>query len=286
MKRIDLHAHTVHSDGTLSPSELVQLAHEAGLGALAVTDHDTTTGLAEARAVGESLGVEVLDGCEVTARLPSGIVHLLAYGFAEEDAGFQGLLEEVRYGRDKRNEIILEKLAALNVPLDIEEVRALAHGCVIARPHIAQAMLLRGYVDDIREAFQHYLKDSGRAYAQAPVPAAEVAIETIVRAGGVAVVAHPRSLKLEGRRGYAHTIGQMKEAGLGGIEVNHPSQDSTWRALFSELAVEFDLVTTGGSDFHGSNKPHIKLGSGDGSIDIRYDTWERLRERMAGAGTL
>ncbi len=276
---IDLHAHTIHSDGTMTPTELVEAAADCGLAALAVTDHDITSGLAEAHVAGERLGVEIIDGCEISAELPTGTVHILAYAFDKDDAPFQALLEEVRVGRDERNVIILEKLAALRMPLDESEIRAFAHGRVVARPHIALAMVKRGYVDDVREAFRHYLHDRGPAYVQAKMPSPERAIEAVVNAGGVAVLAHGKSLRLGGKAKYRPVIERFKSAGLGGIEVDHPTHDTGWRRTFRQIADALGLVPTGGSDFHGAAKPHIRLGEGDGTIDVRYDTWERLRAR-------
>ena len=284
MTRIDLHAHTVHSDGTLTPTELVERAHEKGLRGLAVTDHDTTTALPEAHAAGAALGVEIFDGCEITARMPAGVVHILAYAFDAEEPGFARMLERVRTGRERRNEEILAKLADLGVPLDFEEVAALAHGCIIARPHFAQALIDRGYVDDAREAFRSYLRDGGPAYARAEVPRAEEAIEAARGAGGVTVLAHPRSLKMENRRGYERAIRMLQEAGLEGLEVDHPSHDTTRRKLFADIARALDLVPSGGSDFHGANKPYIELGVGDGTIEVLYPTWERLLERRPASG--
>ena len=281
--RIDLHAHTTCSDGTLTPAELVRLAWQRGLGALAVTDHDTTSGLAEAHRVGAQLGVEILDGCEVTALLPSGIAHVLAYGFDVESARFQGLLERVRKGRDQRNGIILGKLEALGVAVDYDSVCRHAAGEVIARPHIAAAMVEQGHVDDLREAFQRFLKDGGAAYAEAPVPPAAEVVEEIVAAGGVAVLAHPRSLRMGSRRAYRQVFLDLKAAGLAGIEVHHPSQDGNMRRMFESLAVELDLVVSAGSDFHGSTKPHLELGSGDGTIEVTYATWKALHARRREA---
>ena len=281
--RIDLHAHTTCSDGTLTPAELVRLAWQRGLGALAVTDHDTTAGLAEAHRVGAELGVEILDGCEVTALLPSGIAHVLAYGFDVESARFQGLLERVRKGRDQRNGIILGKLEALGVAVDYDSVCRHAAGEVVARPHIAAAMVEQGHVDDLREAFQRFLKDGGAAYAEAPVPPAAEVVEEIVAAGGVAVLAHPRSLRMGSRRAYRQVFLDLKAAGLAGIEVHHPSQDSNMRRMFESLAVELDLVVSAGSDFHGSTKPHLELGTGDGTIEVTYATWKALHARRREA---
>ncbi len=274
--RIDLHAHTTHSDGTLRPAELVARAKQRGLAALAITDHDTTEGLAEARRVGAQLGVEILTGCEVTALLPSGICHVLVYAFDEEHAGFQAMLKRVRKGRDERNTAILAKLNALGVSITLEDVTKHAIGTIVARPHIAQALVEAGIVDDLREAFQRYLKDGGPAYVEAQVPNAEEVITQAVAAGGVAVLAHPRSLKMGSRRGYQQVFEALAAVGLGGIEAHHPSHDRNHRRMFANLATELGLVVTAGSDFHGANKPHLELGEGDGTIEVTYDIWTQL----------
>ncbi|MDJ0975335.1 MAG: PHP domain-containing protein [Planctomycetota bacterium] len=278
-RRIDLHAHTNHSDGTCTPTELVETAAEAGLTALAVTDHDVTSALDEAHAAGARLGVEIIDGCEISATLPTGTVHILAYAFDVAHEGLQALLAEVREGRDARNALILEKLEGLGMPLEEAEVRAFAHGCIVARPHFAMAMVKRGYADDIREVFRHWLHDRGPAYVQAEMPTPETAIEAVVAAGGVAVLAHGKSLRLGAKAHYRPILERFKEAGLGGVEVDHPTHDRGWRKTFREIADALDLVPTGGSDFHGAAKPHIQIGEGDGTIDVRYDTWERLAAR-------
>jgi hypothetical protein len=279
MTRIDLHAHTTHSDGSLAPGELVERAAAVGLSALAVTDHDTTTALTEARAAGTRLGVEIVDGCEVTARGDAGIVHVLVYEFSHDDEGFSRLLERVRAGRDERNAAILEKLAGLGVPLEPGDVRRHAVGRIVARPHLARAMVERGYVDDVRQAFDYYLRDGGPAYVRADVPSGEAVIEAAAGAGGLCVLAHPRSLRLSSRAAFADVFRRFRDAGLVGVEVDHPSHDVNRRTMFGELADSLDLVRSGGSDFHGAMKPHIELGSGDGTIEVGYETLERLRAK-------
>ncbi len=281
--RIDLHAHTTHSDGSLTPTELVDLAADVGLAALAVTDHDTTSALAEARDAAARHGIELLAGCEITARVPSGVAHVLAYDFDESHHAFQDLLTGVRAGRAERNRRILAKLEALRVPVTPDDVRKHAIGSIVARPHFAMAMVERGHVDTIRQAFDRYLRDGGPAHAHAPVPGVEEAIRCVVAAGGVAVLAHPRSLKLGSEDAYRTAFAGMRDAGMVGLEVDHPSQDETLRAQFGGLAEELGLVRSGGSDFHGAHKPGIELGKGNGTIHVTYDTWERLRARAKPA---
>ena len=277
--RIDLHAHTTHSDGSLEPEALVALAAQAGLAALAVTDHDTTSALPAAHAAGLLHGIEILDGCEITARVPSGIAHVLAYAFDECHGGLQRLLAQVREGRDERNRQMHEKLEALGVPVEEHEVRKYAVGSIVARPHFAQALVDCGHVDTTRQAFDRYLKDRGAAYVRAPAPPAHEIVAAVAAAGGVAVLAHPRTLRLATKSAYRSLLEELVEAGLVGLEVDHPSQDPQQRVMFGELAEELDLVASGGSDFHGAAKPDIHIGTGNGTIDVRYETWERLRER-------
>lgn len=282
MARIDLHAHTTESDGTLRPAELVKRAAEIGLAALAVTDHDTTAGWAEAREAGRSFGVEIIPGAEITARFPSRSMHVLAYGFEAREPRMAEMLVEIRAGRDSRNPRILAKLAELGVRVSMEEVRAEAAGEVIGRPHMARVMVRRGYVADTRSAFQQYLKDGGPAYVPAESVEPPEVIATVRDAGGVAVLAHPKQLRLDGPAAYEALLTDLAAKGLGGVEVHHPSHDAAHRALFAGLARSLGLVESAGSDFHGSNKPDVALGSGDGTIVIDYSIWEALRARCAG----
>lgn len=279
MTRIDLHAHTEHSDGTLTATALVRLARDVGLALLAVTDHDTTAGVAEAAAEGHALGVEILPGCEVSTRIAAGNVHVLGLDVDPGDGAFQRFLSTVREAREQRNERIFERLARLGVPLTREEVLAQVRGRVMARPHFGQAMVARGYVPDLRSAFGLYLRDGGPAYVEAASPPPVDAVQAIRRAGGVAIVAHPVQLKLESRAAYARLFADLRAHGLAGLEVWHPSHDVEARALFASLASECDLLPSGGSDFHGDTKPRIRLGVGDGTIALGPEVWQRLRAR-------
>jgi predicted metal-dependent phosphoesterase TrpH len=283
MRPIDLHAHTDRSDGSLRPAALVALARDIGLGALAITDHDTTAAFDEGSDAGRSMGVEVLLGVEITARFPGRAMHLLAYGFERREACFVEMLDEIIRGRELRNPRILDRLAALGVPVTMDEVRAEAVGDVIGRPHIALAMRRRGYVPDTKAAFSRYLKDGGPAFvASDSVEPAEV-IATVRRAGGTTVVAHPKQLRVETPGRYETLVAELAAAGLGGIEVDHPSQKADERAMFRRLADAHGLVSSGGSDFHGESKPDIRLGVGDGTIAMGYETYEALLARCDAA---
>lgn len=279
MDRIDLHAHTTCSDGTLTPDELVTAAKAAGLRAIALTDHDTLSGWPAAQRAAAREHIELIPGCEITARLPAGTVHVLAYGPDAGNADLQDLLGRIRAAREARNAHVLERLHRLGVGVTLDEVRQAATSPLLARPHIAAAMVARGHVETVREAFERYLRDGGPAYTPVEAPTPAEAIETIVGAGGLAVIAHPRQIRLGSQARHRRVFARWRGLGLAGIEVDHPSHDTTHRLLFRDLATALDLVPTGGSDFHGSHKPHLRLGEGDGTIDVRYSTWERLRER-------
>jgi 3',5'-nucleoside bisphosphate phosphatase len=283
MRRIDLHAHTNRSDGSLAPAALVRLAKDVGLAALAVTDHDTTSGLEEARAAGAALGVEVLTGIEITARFPGRAMHVLAYGFDERDPGLLALLDEVLLSRAERNPRIVGRLAELGCGITMDDVHAEAAGAVVARPHIARALVRRGHAVDVRSAFAQYLRDGGPAFVAAESVEPVRAIAAVKAAGGAAVVAHPRQLRLQGDPERRALFAELAAAGLDGIEVDHPSHDAEDRARWRALAASLGLLATGGSDFHGDAKPDIRLGSGDGSIAVGYETWEALRSRCAAA---
>ena len=279
MRPIDLHAHTNRSDGSLRPAALVALARDVGLEALAITDHDTTAAFDEATEAGRSMGVEILLGCEITARFPGRAMHLLAYGFARREPGFVEMLEEIIRGRELRTPRILDKLAALGVPVTMDEVRAEAVGDVIGRPHIALALKRRGYVPDTKAAFTRYLRDGGPAFVATDSVEPLAVITTVRRAGGTTVIAHPKQLRVETPGRYEALVTELAAAGLGGLEVDHPSQKPDERAMFRRLAEAHGLVASGGSDFHGDSKPDIRLGVGDGTIAIGYETYEALLAR-------
>lgn len=279
MSRIDLHAHTRCSDGTVTPTELVHLARDVGLAAIALTDHDTTEGLAEARTAADDVGVELLDGCEISARIAEGSVHVLAYDFDVEDHALQAFLAQVREARVERNARMRDRLESLGYPVEMQEVVRHAPGNIVARPHFAQALVDRGYMADTRDVYARLLGDGKPGYVMGEMPHPVEAIRVVARAGGITTVAHPRQIRIHGHGAYRCLFQELRDAGLAGIEVGHPSHLPRDRRFFQRLAEELGLVPTAGSDFHGAHKPYIALGTGDGTIDVRYETWERLRAR-------
>lgn len=283
--RIDLHAHTVVSDGTLTPTQLVELAASSGLVALAVTDHDHTGGLAEARAAGRRLGIEIVTGIELSVEHAVGEFHLLGYLFDEDDAALQAALARFRDVRSARAVRIVERLQALGVDVTLEDVMRevpAGEGASVGRPHVARALMRKGLVGSIQEAFDRWLADGRPAHVEKAKMSAAEAIALVHGAGGVAVLAHPFTVPEPSREALVRELAAL---GLDGIEVEYPKHDAAERARLRRLAAELGLVATGGSDFHGENKPDVRLGAGIGeNIRVEADVLEALRTRAGAAG--
>ncbi len=272
----DLHMHTTHSDGTLTPSELARLAREQAVDAVALTDHDTVSGLEDLIREAEREGLEVLAGIELSAKFSPGTLHLLGYGF-----DFQGpirqKLEMFQKARAERNPLVLEKLKSLGMPLTLDEVKQLSQAQgQVGRPHIAKALEAKGYVESYEMAFRKYLTKGAPAYVAKASWEARECIEMIHESGGAVVVAHPIQMKLQGME-LRTKVAELAGMGLDGLEVLHPDHKPQDRLAFQSLAEEFGLLTTGGSDFHGRHKPGIQLGQGRPP----YENLEKLRERIA-----
>ena len=217
----DFHCHSNRSDGTRSPADLVAMAAAHGVRVFALTDHDTLAGWSESRRAAAATGVEWIPGCEISTRLPTGTVHVLAYDADAGDTDLQDLLSGIRTARDARNDAILGRLDRLGVGVTREDVEQAAPSPLIARPHIAMALVHRGHVEDIREAFDRYLRDGGPAYVPVEAPTPEEAIEIVAAARGMAVIAHPRQMKLGSHARQRRVFTRWRDLGLAGIEVDH-----------------------------------------------------------------
>jgi predicted metal-dependent phosphoesterase TrpH len=259
----DLHSHTFASDGMQPPAENVRLAVKAGLGAVAITDHDTVAGIDEALEAGRQYGITVVPGVEISTVAQGEDIHVLGYWIDHGDALFLERLASLRDTRDRRNEMIVEKLNELGVALTMDEVRACLQASkkadeTLGRPHIADAMLRKGYVASIAEAFDRFLGKDGAAYVNPPRIEPGTAIQWIQEAGGVPVLAHP------GLYGQDELIDQLAQHGLAGLEVYHADHTTAQEEHYLAIAARLQLIVTAGSDFHGERGGvvfHAPIGS-------------------------
>ncbi|MFJ2194372.1 PHP domain-containing protein [Streptomyces violaceusniger] len=251
--RIDLHTHSTASDGTDTPTELVRNAAAAGLDVVALTDHDTVGGYAEATRALPS-GLTLVTGAELSCRLNGVSLHMLAYLFDPDEPELAAERELVRDDRVPRAQAMVAKLRELDVPITWERVAEIAGDGAVGRPHIATALVDLGVVESVSDAFtQDWLADGGRAHVEKHESDPFEAIRLIKGAGGVAVFAHPRAVK-RGQCVPESAIGELAAAGLDGIEVDHMDHDEDTRARLRGLAAELGLLATGSSDYHGSRK--------------------------------
>lgn len=273
---VDLHTHSNASDGVLVPAELVRQAAALGLQVIALTDHDTTAGVAEALRAGAELGVEVIPAVEFGTTVEAGELHLLGYGIDVADVTLQQVLEELREGRRRRVERIVARLNEAGVPIALDEVRALAGEGAIGRAHVARVLVQRGLASSIDEAFARFLSRGRPGYVSRPGLTAEEAIDAVHAAGGVAVLAHPYSVvDLE------RTLPRLVADGLDGLETFYANFDELQRAALAVLAARFGLLPTGGSDFHGIDNQEGRV---LGSAPVPLATVDELRRLLAERG--
>jgi 3',5'-nucleoside bisphosphate phosphatase len=278
---VDLHAHTLASDGGDRPEELVAAAAAAGVEVLAVTDHDTVEAVTAARAAGERLGVEVLAGCEVTASVGDRVVHVLLYGEGLLEPDLVDAVQLARRGRDERNRAIGERLEQLTGVGHPDAVRV-AGASALSRAHFARALVARGVVADVAEAFDRYLSSGRPAYVPAPSVSVTDAVALAAKAGGVAVLAHPGRLAPDERD---RVLGEALDAGIDGVEVWHSQHDAELRRSLAALTERRGLLATGGSDYHGRHKPDVRVGTGTGgNVAVPGERLAALRDRLASSG--
>lgn len=271
---VDLHTHSTASDGTLSPEGVIEAAVRCGLTALALTDHDTIDGVPTARAAGERAGVRVIAGVELSAFQGEHEIHLLALHLSHLDA-LEKRLGELRASRYTRAQKIVEKLNTLGVPLTLEEVLQQSNGGAVGRPHIARALIARGAVHDFRDAFTQYLGNSGSAFVPKDHLSIEDAIAIAHEAGGLAIWAHP------GDGGRRERLEPLVAMGLDGLEIRHPSHSAEDVKRFQALTDFFNLVPSGGSDWHGAPDGPRRLGI----MNIPAEWLAKQDERVAAVAT-
>ena len=255
----DLHTHTTASDGQYTPAELVHLTKQHGIQVLAVTDHDTISGVNEAQRAGDTLGLQVIRGVELSAKEYPNF-HILGYGFRDGDTEFSQLCEKLRAGRDNRKYKIIDFLRERGVDIDLTEVGELAGGEIIARPHFAQILVRHGYVSTNREAFDRYLDtEEFRQKVKRFKADARTCVEAIKSAGGKASLAHPYQMRLPDGELEA-LVARLKDWGLDAIECYYPKYTPEQQVFYLHLAEKYQLHRTGGSDFHGEKvKPDVEL---------------------------
>ena len=275
MRYIDLHTHTTASDGTLKPQELVNLAQQSGLAAIAITDHDTVDGVEAALKEGLALGLEVIPGVEISVDFINE-THILGYFINPYDSNLRQVLEKLREFRQKRNPLMVKRLNQLGFAITLEEVAQEAKGNVIGRPHIAKVLMSKGYVKSMQEAFALYLAQGKPGYVAKEKLTAKEAIGLIRTSGGIPVLAHPKCLQLD-FPDLEKALQHLVQLGLKGIEAYYSTHSQAETQYYLQLAERYNLLITGGSDFHGSNKPEIKLGKGIGKLAVPYHLLAKLK---------
>ena len=276
---IDLHTHSVYSDGTNLPAELVAMAEKRGLSALALTDHDTVGGIPDLLSAGEDSSVETVAGIELSAECEHGTMHILGYFIDHASTALLEKIEKVREGREQRNVGILKKLNKLGYVLLWSDVENHAGKDVVGRPHFAAALVERGHVKSKKLAFDLLLAKGRPGYVERYRYTAKECIELIRVAGGIPVLAHPATIYLPDEQLFA-LVREMKDSGLGGIETYYAENHPKNIRKFSEWADELGLVRTGGTDFHGKNTPDLKLGTGFGQLHVPDEVLEQLKAAL------
>ena len=267
---IDLHTHTTASDGTYSPRNLVKLAQKEGVKILAITDHDSTAGVWEAVLTGKKYGVKVIAGVEISVVFEPTEMHILGYGFDVIDPDFIDTLNKLKENRESRNPRMIAKLKELGFDITLDEVIAEAGGDIVGRPHMARVLMKKGYVSSIDEAFQKYLGKGCPAYVPKEKLTPKQAINIIKNAGGLSFLAHPAYLEKD-EKGLKKVLEQLIAYGLDGIEAYYTYHNEEQTELYLKLASLYNLLISGGSDFHGENKPEIRLGRGLGNLNISFE---------------
>jgi 3',5'-nucleoside bisphosphate phosphatase len=284
---VDLHTHSTASDGTYSPTDLIRAAKAAGLVGIALTDHDTGNGLAEAAAEAQKQNIRFVPGIEISADYPSpGTLHILGHFIDPASEGLRKMSKILLEGRNARNPQIVERLNQLGAKITMQQVEGIAKEkvppgtpVVIGRPHIAEALVRANCVATIKQAFDVYLGTTGSAFFPKERLTPRQAIECIHDAGGLATVAHPVQLKADNPAHLATVINHLAEAGLDGLEVWHSDHDEKTTALMLDLATKYNLLPTGGSDFHGHHKADVLLGRGRRNVQVPVAVLDRLEAK-------
>jgi 3',5'-nucleoside bisphosphate phosphatase len=279
-KGIDLHIHSTASDGTLTPVEILARAVALNLAAIAITDHDAVSGSVAALSCERPNGLHLLSGIEISAAPPAGYgipgsMHILGYCIDPQHKALNETLTHLKNARDDRNPRIVRALKKLGIDISMAEVTAKVGGSMAGRPHIAQVLVEKGVVASIQEAFDLYLGKGKAAYRDKERISCERAIQLIKAAGGIAVLAHPGLVEVDGQERQG-LIAELCEMGMGGLEIYYPQHSPEEIAAFEALAKAHDLRVTGGTDFHGANTPGIEMGCAKGDFHVPFSIYEDL----------
>lgn len=272
---IDLHVHSTCSDGTFTPTELVAYALQKGLAALALTDHDTTDGITEAQKAARNTSLQIIPGIELSTGYQGRDIHVLGLNIDPKNEEFQKQLHEFQDTRNRRNHKMIEKMQEHGLSITLEEVEKSYPDSICTRAHFARYLKETGQVSSLAEAFNRYLNDRGPCYVPREKISPQMAVKLIHQGGGKAILAHPLLYRMSDEP-LQKLISEMKKAGLDGIEAIYSCNKGKDKSYVRQLARKYGLFITGGSDFHGTNKPNIDLGTGRGNLRIPVELLKNL----------
>lgn len=281
-KYIDLHTHSLKSDGSMTPAEVVREAKKAGLAAIALSDHDTVDGLHEAIEEGEKIGVEVIPAIEFSVQSETE-THILGYFIDYENPELKQMLREVVDLRIERNYVTCQRLNELGFDITLEEVRELAPNNFVGRAHFARVLMDKGYTQSVKEGFDKYMSAGQYAYCEKQRLTPEQAVKLIKKCGGLSFVAHPHLIKISDEK-LVEFLKELKEYGLDGIEGYYTDYTPEMQEKFQSMAKNLGLLISGGTDFHAQMKPHISIGTGLGNMKIPYEVLEKIKDKKFGIG--
>ncbi len=276
MPCIDLHTHTTFSDGTFTPTELINYAAKKDIKVIAITDHDNFDGVSEAVSQGKINNIEVINGIEMSTDFEKKEIHIVGLFIDINNKNFNSELKFLKEKRKKRNELAIEKLQKLNIDINYDELESLSSNKIITRAHFAKLLIKKGYIKTVKECFDIYMGENCPAYVKREVIPPKETIALINDAGGTAVLAHPLLYKLTDDK-LNEMIAYLKSIGLKGIECLYSTHTKEETEYLISIAKKHNLKISGGSDFHGSNKPNIDLGTGCGNLYIPYEIFENLK---------
>ncbi len=277
-KYIDLHTHSLKSDGSMTPAEVVREAKKAGLAAIALSDHDTVDGLPEAIAEGERIGVEIISAIEFSVQSKTE-THILGYFIDYTNPKLIQMLKEVVDLRIERNHVTAQRLNELGFDITLEEVRALAPNNFVGRAHFARVLMDKGYTESVKEGFDKYMSVGKYAYCEKQRLTARDAVELIAECGGISFLAHPHLTKLSDDE-LKEFLLELKSYGLCGVEGYYTDYTPEMQEKYQNMAKELGLLISGGTDFHAAMKPHISIGTGLGNLKIPYSLLEEMKARV------